>query len=181
MYSGVIIGKCLFDGEGQNRVAWWSAIGYELSALSFLSLLVTVFIVGEKMGWHGFLLPDLFQHYSPLTSSLIVGPVWAALHVPDFLLPNYAHYGLPLLAFVLMALAFSILFTWLYLNTAGSMLIAVLFHAALNLFSLSGLEPSRQYWLKDCGIHYGNSVCEQCNTQTSEAARRIGVSQLTTH
>ena len=45
-------------------------------------------------------------------------------------------------------MAFSVLFTWLYLNTAGSLVIALIFHASLNLFSLAGVEPSRQYWLK---------------------------------
>ena len=41
-----------------------------------------------------------------------------------------------------------ILFTWLYLNTAGSLLIAIIFHASLNLFSLAGVEPSRDIWLR---------------------------------
>lgn len=127
---------------------WWGAIGFKLSALSLLSLVVAVLIVGEEVGWRGFLLPYLLERYSPLTSSLIVGVVWAVWHLPNFLLPNYPHFGLPFSAFVVMTLAFSVLFTWLHLNTAGSLVIAVIFHAALNLFSLAGVEPSRQYWLK---------------------------------
>lgn len=126
----------------------WGATGFEVSGFSLLSLVLAVLIVGEEIGWRGFLLPYLLQRYPPLTSSLIVGLVWAVWHLPNFLLPDYPHYGLPLLAFVVMTLAFSVLFTWFYLNTAGSLVIAVIFHAALNLFSLVGVEPSRQYWLK---------------------------------
>ena len=130
------------------HVWWWGAIGFKLSALSLMSLVVAVLIIGEEVGWRGFLLPYLLQRYSPLNSSVIVGLVWAIWHLPNFLLSNYPHYGLPFSAFVVMTLAFSVLFTWLYLNTGGSLVIAVIFHAALNLFSLAGVEPSRQYWLK---------------------------------
>ena len=130
------------------HVWWWGAIGFEISALSLLSLVVAVLILGEEVGWRGFLLPYLLERHPPLTGSLIVGLIWSVWHVPNFLLPNYPHFGLPFSAFLVMTLAFSVLFTWLYLNTAGNLLIAVIFHAALNLFSLAGVEPSRQYWLK---------------------------------
>ncbi len=130
------------------HVWWWGSIGFGVSTLSLLSLVVAVLIVGEEIGWRGFLLPYLLQRHPPLASSMIVGLVWAIWHLPNFLLPNYPHYGLPFSAFMVMTLAFSVLFTWLYLNTAGSLVIAVIFHAALNLFSLGGVEPSRQYWLK---------------------------------
>ncbi len=127
---------------------WWGAVEFKMNALSLLSFVLALLIVGEEVGWRGFLLPYLLQRYSPLTSSLIVGVVWALWHLPNFLLPSYPHYGLPFSAFLLTTVAFSFLFTWLYLNTAGSLVIAIIFHAALNLFSLSGIKPSREIWLK---------------------------------
>lgn len=127
---------------------FWGSIRFEVSPVSLLSLVVAVFIVGEEIGWRGFLLPHLLKRYPPLISSLIVGLIWAAWHLPNFLLPNYPHYGLPFAAFAAMTVAFSTLFTWFHLNTSGSLLVAVIFHAALNLFSLAAIEPSRQYWLK---------------------------------
>ena len=129
-------------------VWWWGATGFELSDLSLLSLVVALLIIGEEVGWRGFLLPFLLQRYTPLTSSLLVSLIWAVWHLPNFLLPNYPHYGLPFSAFAVTTMAFSVLFTWFDLNTAGSLVVAVIFHAALNLFSLAGVEPSRQYWLK---------------------------------
>jgi membrane protease YdiL (CAAX protease family) len=128
---------------------WLSGpIDFKLNHISLLSIVVAVLIIGEEVGWRGFLLPYLLQRYSPMTSSLIVGIIWAVWHLPNFLLPSYPHHGSPFSAFLLMTIAFSMLFTWFHLKTDGSLLIAIIFHAALNLFSLGGLEPSREYWLK---------------------------------
>ena len=129
------------------RTWFWGPIEFEMNPLSVLGLVVALLIVGEEVGWRGFLLPYLLQRYSPVISSLIVGLVWAVWHLPNFLLPNYPHRGLPFSAFVMITLAFSVLFTWLYLNTAGSLVIMVIFHAALNLFSLARVEPSTE-WAK---------------------------------
>jgi len=128
---------------------WWSGpIDFKLNELSLLSIVVAVLIIGEEVGWRGFLLPYLLQRYSPVTSSLIVGMIWAVWHLPNFLMPSYPHHGLPFSAFLLMTIAFSMLFTWFQIKTDGSLVIAIIFHAALNLFSLRGVEPSREYWLR---------------------------------
>lgn len=127
---------------------WWGPIDFKLNQLSLLSFVVALLIIGEEVGWRGFLLPCLLQRYSPATSSLIVGIIWAVWHLPNFLMPSFPHYGLPFSAFALMTIAFSMLFTCFHLRTKGSLIIAVIFHAALNLFSLGGVEPSREYWLR---------------------------------
>lgn len=130
------------------HTGWCGAIDFKLNELSLLSVVVAVLIIGEEVGWRGFLLPYLLQRYSPGNCSLIVGIVWAVWHLPNFLIPSYPHYGLPFFAFTLMTIAFSMLFTWFHLKTDGSLVIAIIFHAALNLVSLVGVEPSNEYWLK---------------------------------
>ena len=132
---------------------WWGPIELKPAPLSTVSFILAVLIVGEEAGWRGFLLPYLLQRLAPMSSAWIVGLIWAVWHLPNFVLPDFPHYGLPFGAFLLMTLAFSVLFTWLHLKTAGSLLIATLFHAALNLSSLAGVEPSREYWLK--AVVYG--------------------------
>ncbi len=122
--------------------------GFRLTPLSGLSFVVSVLIVGEEVGWRGFALPHLLRRQSALAASLALGVVWALWHLPNFLLPGFPHRGMPFAAFVLMVVAYSILFTWLYGKTAGSLTVAVVFHAAINLFSLADLDPSRQYWLR---------------------------------
>ena len=51
---------------------------------------------------------------------------------------------------MLLTIAYSVLFTWVYLHTAGSVLIATLFHGSINFcqgFFLDGIDPAREYWL----------------------------------
>jgi len=45
---------------------------------------------------------------------------------------------------------YSVLLCWIYLHTAGSVLIATLAHGAMNLFQgifLGGVDPAMHYWL----------------------------------
>jgi membrane protease YdiL (CAAX protease family) len=47
-------------------------------------------------------------------------------------------------------MAYSVLFGWVYVHTAGSVLVATLLHGAINLsqgFFLGGVDPAREYWL----------------------------------
>jgi len=157
---------------------WWlGPIDLKLSHISMLSIVVAVLIIGEELGWRGFLLPYLLQRYSPVTSSLIVGVIWAVWHLPNFLMPSYPHYGLPFSAFALMTIAFSLLFTWFHLKTDGSLVVAVIFHAALNLFSLSGVEPSREYWLR--GVIYSvTALVVYCITSSSSLSRSSLVKEI---
>ena len=131
---------------------WWlermfgSAAAFALTPISALSLVLAFLIIGEEVGWRGFALPYLLGRWPAFRSGVVLGGIWALWHLPNFFLPGFPHQDLPFTAFVLMIVSFSILFTWLYLRTQGSLLVAVVFHAALNLFSVAALDPSRQYW-----------------------------------
>jgi hypothetical protein len=59
-------------------------------------------------------------------------------------------------AFILLTIEYSVLLTWLYLHTRGSVLIATLCHGAINLSQglvLGGVDGDRRYWL--LAITYG--------------------------
>ena len=87
---------------------------------------------------------------SALSASLILGALWGAWHLPTFFVPGAPQHGLPFSAFVLLTIAYSVLFTWVYLHTRGSVLIATLLHGAINLSQglfLGGIDPAREYWL----------------------------------
>ena len=82
--------------------------------------------------------------------------LWGLWHLPTFLVPGTPQYGLPLAAFVLLTIEYSILMTWVFLHTLGSVLIATFFHGAINVSQgvfLGGLAGATRYWL--LSIVYG--------------------------
>ena len=104
-----------------------------------LTFLVVGLINGEEMGWRGFALPRLQARWSALVSSLVLGTVWAFFHLPIFFNqgPSQAggQSGMPFPGFWLSIIAASILFTWLFNNTQGSILMAWMLHASMNTWS----------------------------------------------
>lgn len=87
--------------------------------------------LSEEAGWRGFALPRLQQRYSALTASVILGVVWTFWHLPVYFLPDATMIPLPM--FLPMTLGLSILFTWVYNNTGGSLIATVLMHFSFNL------------------------------------------------
>lgn len=84
---------------------------------------------GEETGWRGYVLPRLQVKHSALVSSLIVGVIWGFWHFPKFLAPgNDSSFAL----FMVKVMADAILYTWLFNNTRGSLLLTTLFHASGN-------------------------------------------------
>ena len=110
-----------------------------LSAQWFLipiALIVGMLLGGpleEEFGWRGFAVVKLQQKYNAFTASMIVGIIWGAWHLPAFLIPWSTQHNLPLFLFLLHDLALSVIFTWIFNNTGGSILMSMLAHAAFNL------------------------------------------------
>lgn len=89
--------------------------------------------LGEELGWRGFALPRLQARHSALKASLIIGIPWGCWHLPLWLTGSESHPINYFPAFVLAVVATSVILTWLYNSTGGSLLIVVLYHAAINL------------------------------------------------
>lgn len=132
VFTAVLLNSALthtpidFSGVFAHRI-FGAAASLPLYALPFL--LFDAVTNGEEMGWRGYVLPRLQARYSALTASLILGVIWAFWHLPKFLAPdNSSPFGL----FVVEIVAQTVLYTWLYNNTRGSLLLVTLFHAASN-------------------------------------------------
>jgi membrane protease YdiL (CAAX protease family) len=88
--------------------------------------------LSEEPGWRGFALPRLQAKFSPLVSSLILGAIWAVWHAPGrfggieakSLSDTLVEWGLILLV--------TVIFTWLFNRTKGSILVTALVHPAMN-------------------------------------------------
>jgi membrane protease YdiL (CAAX protease family) len=96
---------------------------------------------GEEIGWRGFALPHLQAARSALGASLVLGVVWGVWHLPLYLVGTEIR---PLSLFapwVLLTVAVSVIYTWIYNGTGGSLLMVLLFHAASNLPLTVLLEP----------------------------------------
>ena len=111
-----------------------------LGVVGALVLWLLTFGIGEELGWRGFALPRLQKNHTALTATLILGVVWAFWHLPAFFYrETYMAMGLvagfPLL--LLSIVAASIIFTWLYNSTRGSLLMVILFHALFDFLSVS--------------------------------------------
>jgi membrane protease YdiL (CAAX protease family) len=123
----------------------------QVNFLLFFPLLLQSFLMNmwEEIGWRGFALPTLQEKYGALQSSLLLGIVWALWHWPHFAVSDsqmYSIYGsYPM--FFLDTLIATMVYTWVYNSTDGSLLAVTLYHAGVNalgsLLILSGfLIPS---------------------------------------
>ncbi len=106
---------------------------------SLLLAFVSVFFIGgglnEEVGWRGFALPRLQRLHGPLVGSLILGPLWALWHVPLFWFPGWdtPPTVLNIVLFVISINAFTILMTWFFNNTKGSVFMAIVIHTCHNV------------------------------------------------
>ena len=99
-----------------------------------LTLVSTMIVKGpltEEPGWRGFALPKMLGRWTPLVSSLALGVIWFTWHLP-LLLQDTTGTQRPLLPYVVVVLALSVLATWLWSSARRSVFIVVLFHAAVN-------------------------------------------------
>ena len=80
----------------------------------------------EEIGWRGFALPHLQRRYSALVSSLILGLVWSCWHFPNF----FFFTPTKLAIFVPMGMVMSVIYTWVYNSTGGSLFAVVVLHGA---------------------------------------------------
>ena len=108
--------------------------------------------MGEELGWRGFALPRLQARRSALAASLVVGAVWGIYHLPLFLLGSPTRPFALFLPFALSCVIMSIFYAWMFNGTGGSLLIAVLLHAATNLPLTIVYAPLQEhvlpaYWL----------------------------------
>jgi len=87
----------------------------------------------EEWGWRGYALGRLQAKLSALVSSLVLGSIWGAWHLPLFYISGTIQSQTPFYGFMILIICGSIFFTWLYNNTGGSILAVMLFHTMNNL------------------------------------------------
>lgn len=85
----------------------------------------------EELGWRVFALPRLQVKNTALIASTALGLIWGVWHIPSMLFfgqTDALSIGLAIINFV----PATILFSWLFNNTKGSLLLVTLFHASIQ-------------------------------------------------
>jgi membrane protease YdiL (CAAX protease family) len=100
-------------------------------------------VLGEEIGWRGFLVPELAKRHGFVATALISGIIWALWHYPILLLGSYhsrtpVWYYLPL--FTVTVTTINFLWTWMRLKS-GSIWPCVFLHAAHNTFIQRFFDP----------------------------------------
>jgi membrane protease YdiL (CAAX protease family) len=111
-------------------------------AWEFVRILLLGGPLGEELGWRGFALPRLQARHTALRASLLLGLVWGLWHIPLYYVPGTGQFetvsggmspAFAIGAFVVWTIGLSILFTWLFNETRGSLIVVILFHTSINL------------------------------------------------
>jgi len=138
----------IFD-SGTHPIA--SAFG--LPGGDKITLVLFVFMLGlfnglvEELGWTGFVTPMLVQNKNLIKAGITLGIMWGLWHLLSNYLGSDAAAGnvslllyLPVMLFSFLP-PFRILMIWVYRHT-GSLLIAVLMHASLDMFWMLSMPIS---------------------------------------
>jgi len=121
-------------GEFRWSEATWSVY---LMLLVTAALPVTLFTFGEEYGWRGYLLPRLLP-LGEIRASVLIGVIWGVWHLPLLLAGlNYPGVNvlLAIIIFTFVTVALSFAYTWFYVVSSGSVLVAAVLHASTNQFS----------------------------------------------
>jgi membrane protease YdiL (CAAX protease family) len=108
-----------------------------LPAIGVVPVVVIVVLgaLGEETGWRGFALPLLQRRYGALAAALLVTPIWALWHLPYFFTVSTFRGFAPggYVGDVFGLACGSIVLTWLYNATGGSILACAVWHGLYNL------------------------------------------------
>lgn len=108
---------------------------YGIPAAMIIPILLLIYFTNalpEEFGWRGYVLDPIQKQSNALGASLILGLIWSLWHLPLFFIEGTTQSAIPMYQYFLQTIVLSILYTWLYNNTGGSILIAALFHAFSN-------------------------------------------------
>jgi membrane protease YdiL (CAAX protease family) len=102
---------------------------------AFGLLIVSIFALGEEIGWRGYMQQRLVRRYGVLKGIRLSAAVWALWHVPYAISGLHSITGVPLYALLVIMpvghVGLGLFLGWLYQRT-GSIWLAAIAHGAAN-------------------------------------------------
>lgn len=124
--------------QGTGHAIHYDALNGYFSSWLQITVIGGLYFVTEELGWRGFLLPRMLARQNWLNAALRLGLIWAVWHYPYWLTSSWGVTGswtttiIMALASTGRAIALSIMLTWMFKHTRGSVLLAMLFHGSNN-------------------------------------------------
>ncbi|OIN59161.1 CPBP family intramembrane glutamic endopeptidase [Arsenicibacter rosenii] len=111
----------------------------EFTFIQFFIVNLLFYGFGEETGWRGFALPRVQMHVSPFLAALVMSVFWAIWHWPLFFYrPGMMSMnGAAVAGWFMSLLTGSILLTWLYNKSKGSLFICAVFHSTIDIAFLA--------------------------------------------
>lgn len=154
--SGVfVLHAATTDAESVGRIIASLGGGATMGVIG--TLLLGAFIdeggTLEELGWRGFALPVLLDRYAaPLLATIVLGVLWWAWHIPreiPSILSGFAafdggfmQFATGQAVFLVLCVMQSIVITFVYFRTGGSVWAGVLVHGATNVWSKAIIAPA---------------------------------------
>jgi membrane protease YdiL (CAAX protease family) len=161
----VVLGSAVPDFSQPPFVQLYPLPPELLNTTPFIVFLPFVFLqqmligssMGEEIGWRGYALPRMQTNQSSLRASLLLGVLWGVWHFPLWLTKGHPMHETFLGWSVLGLMATTVLFTWVYNHTKGSLLLALLFHTSIAITGLF-LASAETHPLIDVALSWGVAV-----------------------
>jgi membrane protease YdiL (CAAX protease family) len=157
-----------------NRRAWYVLLGFPIAwsltvvgialalgdpavgifdrvfpAIVVIPLVVLIPAFAEEIAWRGYAASRLLPSMSPLAAAVALGIPWASMHL--FLqLPGQMNAGLGWWPTIVSLVSYSVILTWAFVGSGGSVLLVALLHAGLNGVAplMAGLEVDRTWIIR---------------------------------
>lgn len=138
-FVGGFIGSVAAGLEFDPRFWGWAWVAQVL----VMQLLIPGF--GEEFGWRGFALQRLQHLMTPLKATVVIAFFHLLWHAPTYWLGQGMH-NVPAIWAVFFILPWTILFTWAYNKSKGSILVSIIFHGTMGatLSYTAFLPPERE-------------------------------------
>jgi uncharacterized protein len=100
-----------------------------LGSISAIEIVIFVLVIGEEIGWRGFLMPRLRATHGLVEAGLLTGIVWTLWHLPMYLQPGLGAFAV----FAWWVIPMAVVIGAVVERAGYSVIVATVMHGAANI------------------------------------------------